>query len=298
MVKFKKPATAPGKEQLLSYHLHKLLAHKRPHRSLEYIHASDVTKPDFCARRLALMEETGKKGKPDFTTTAMKLVWYMGERLEAGVQRWATQIGIAIGDWQCGMCEHITEFCSKPKLCLMCAHSKFSYVQVRPVSQDSGISAGLDLLVKLPGIPKYRIIECKSYDKDKFQSLVSPLAEHRDRTRLYMRVASEDGSYAEHIDTEMAHVLYISKGGFGEKTTRPRKECGLADGDWTPFKEFMVAGDHKLAQQYSDKARPLWLWKNGQAGRPDPICATGFDKCAQNCEMLQECFSGKYPPGK
>jgi len=297
MAKFSKPPAAPGKEHLFSYHLHKFLAHKRPARGLEHIHASDVTKPEFCARRFALMDKCNVSGKDDYITTAMKLVYFQGEIMESGLQRWAAQIGIAVGDWKCGGCGHLHEFSTKPALCSNCAFNKFSYSQVRPVSQDSGISCGLDLLLKLPGLDKVRIVEAKTYPKDEFQSLSSALSEHRDRTRLYMRCSAEDPRYADKIDTEMAHVFYVSKGGFGQKSDLPKKWGIKGDGAWSPFKEFLLKANHEASEEYAQKARPLWHYKKTGtmcAG----ICSTGFDKHAQNCEVLKECFSGQHPPGK
>ena len=296
--KFVKPAPPPSKEELLSYHLHRYLAHKRPHRGLENIHASDVTKTDFCARRLALMEKCGVQGKEDFVSTAMKLVWYQGEIMEAGIQKWAHAAGIGVGHWKCGACSHLhdTDIGTKPVSCLNCGFNLFHYEQVRPTSQDSGISAGIDLLVKLPGIEKLRVVECKTYPKDQFQSLAAPLAEHRDRTRLYLRCAAEDPRYADIIDTEMAHVFYVSKGGFGQKSEKP-KEWGLPDAAWSPFKEFIIKADHEGVEPYAVKSRPLWAWKNG-GPMCGGICQTGFDKVAQRCEVLKECFSGQFPAGK
>ncbi len=243
------------------------------------------------------MEKCNVPGNPEFITTAQKLVFYQGQIMEGGIQKWAHGVGIGVGHWKCGACGriHDTDIGPKPSACLDCGFGLFHYEQVRAKSQDSGISAGLDLLVKLPGLDKLRIIECKTYPKDEFQALATPLAEHRDRTRLYLRCAEEDPRYADIIDTEYAHVFYVSKGGWGQKSGLPKK-WGIADGPWSPFKEFLIRADHDSVEPYAKKARPLWAWKNG-GPMCGGICSTGFDKAAQKCEVLKECFSGDHPAG-
>ena len=184
----------------LAYHLHKLLAGPETPRSLKITHASNVTRDDFCPRRVALMILTKTKVKPDFVKAADQLVWRQGRGLAGAVIDWLADSGVAVGDWKCWNCGHKIDFTFRPKSCDLCGCSKFKYSEIRVTSQYSGISSGIDLLSCLPSSKKLLITEIKTLDKEKFKEIKMPYAEHRTRTKLYLKAFREsDHPYRENV---------------------------------------------------------------------------------------------------
>ncbi len=161
---------------------------------------------------------------------------------------------------------------------------------------NSGIGGGIDLLVRLPGRAKLLIVEVKTMDKDVFKGLSAPLAEHRERTQLYLRCAAEsEHSWADLVDQTEARLLYVSKGGWGAKFKMPLG-WGLHDRGWTPFREYTVKRHDAAVQPYVDLATPLWRFlKDGTI--PAGICPSIIAKRANSCNVRDACFSGDYPAG-
>ena len=291
-------AAAPH-EELLTYWLHRELARTQPARSLDRIHASDVTnqREQWCPKRHALLQLTGKRARPERISTADAVVFSQGNGLATLMVNAMARAGMAWGDWVCTACGRVETFAKRPKHCNCAAvrHS-FRYQEVRVVSQESGISSGLDLLIEMPGSTKLWVVEIKTYDKEKFKKLHAPLAEHSERTKLYLRGVEESNHpQADMIRTDEAIIIYISKGGWGMKDTRPR-EWGLAD-LWSPFKEFRVSRDDEAIQEYVDAATPLWHWQSGRAGLPSGVCPNSLCRRAKGCEVFDACFGGDYPAG-
>lgn len=296
--KLKRPKKPKSEgESQLSYWLHKASIRSIDPRPLTRIHASDVTKPEWCGRRHALAQLTGKTGRKEFIGTATSLVFHQGHELATYVIEKAVEAGIAYGGWVCVPCGERLNFGPKPERCGACGLSLVRYEEERFRSEICGIGGGLDLLVSLPGFRKLVLVELKTIGKEEFKKLAMPLAEHHDRTNLYLRLVKESRHpQAKNIDHTQARVLYISKGGYGERSSKP-KEWGLKDQSYTPFKEFVVKADPESSQVYSDMARPLFLWQLGKAGLPDGICETAVCSRAQRCDMFNECFGGQYKAG-
>jgi hypothetical protein len=123
-----------------------------------------------------------------------------------------------------------------------------------------------------------------------------PLAEHRARTALYLRVIAEDPEEGVDVDTTEARILYVTKGGWGDKDLEVKK-WDLTDGPWSPFKEFVVEASDELTGPYHEKAVALKA-RRGGGPMPAGICPTQFCKRAKFCQVHAECFSGQYPPGE
>lgn len=284
----------PSHERLLSFHLHRHVAGVRKGRSLSRIHASDVTKEDWCPRLHALLVATKTPPPDEFISTSVALSYDVSGACARVVTRWATECSIAIGDWLCARCSHVIVYGPQPAQCPKCKAERFWYQEHRFQSQQSGISGGIDLIVVLPGLAQHRIVEIKAYDKDAFKGIKLPLVEHRQRTSLYLRLIDEsDDPACEKIDTTRAILLYLSKGGWGVKSSDPR-EWGLKDMAWTPFKEFTVRRDDKLTDSLTDRATPLWQWMNDEGPMPDGICPSAFGSVAQRCPLVKRCFSGEF----
>jgi hypothetical protein len=279
----------------LKHFLHSSLAGEREARSLATIHASEVTRedPKFCPREIALLDITGKKRESEFLSTSMSVVFELGWRIQYMVTDWLASI--AVGDWTCRKCRNVAAFCSRPSACGKCGSSvRWDYEECRFESTVTGISAGIDVLVQLDG-PALGVVEIKSIDKDKFKTLVAPLAEHRLRTNLYLRVIAESGeSHRRHlIDTTKACVLYVSKGGYGVKDTS-LKEAGLVDGGYSPFKEFTVERNDEETDEVCTRAKLAHDFRASKV-MPGGVCETSFCPRAKSCPVLKECFSGSYP---
>ena len=149
------------------------------------------------------------------------------------------------------------------------------------------------------GEPKLRAIEIKTIDKDMFKDkhtkkeLVAPLAEHKLRTALYLRIIAESGHpWSSLVSTDAATILYVSKGGYGCQDLT-LKSWGLKE-QFTPFKEFTVKRDDKMTESVSRRAQVIKHFRDGKVGMPCGVCPTAFAKRAQFCAQRSPCFSGEY----
>ena len=204
------------------------------------------------------------------------------------------------GNWLCVGCGFTTTRCPRPAACITpaCKGTLFTYGGMRVVSEKTGISCGIDLFAALPGRPKLIAVEIKSYDKEKFKALKMPLAEHRVRTSLYLRCLAESGEgWSDVVEVDEADILYVSKGGYGYKTTAPTQQWGLRDRAWSPFKVFTITRDDSLTEEYVKWALPVHKFNCG-GEMPSGVCPHALATRAENCDLRVQCFSGKYPAGE
>jgi hypothetical protein len=279
------------------YLLHKLLSEYQDPRPLKNVHGSEVTKDDgICARMYALADLTGMEQTAEWLTTSQAVTFELGHLLEARIINWFADIGMARSNWRCMACGSAVEFCVRPLDCPKCGNTHFKPENFRVVSKKTGVSCGLDLLLDFPHLPKLKIVEIKTIDKDEFAKLAAPLAEHRQRTNLYMRVASEsDDPRAKKLDMTEAFVLYVSKGGFGVKDP-VIKTWGLHDG-FSPFKEFVIKRRDADTEDMLIAPREVLAFRQGKVGVPHAVCATPLVERAGKCALRKICFSGKFPAG-
>ncbi len=292
----------PAKAEPISlrYRLHKSLAGHRNGRSLLNLHASDMTKDvPFCARQRLLQRLLKLDPAPEFLSAPLAMVFGFGRMIERHVQEVAADAGIAVGDWFCPFCGNQHSMQLRPRKCHKCCHGDLEYRERRFVSQVSGVSCGLDLLVTGLG-PKFKIVEIKTMQKEDFKKLVAPLAEHRLRTNLYMRIVAEsnDEDRAQ-IDTTEAVVLYVEKGGFGAKDEEVLK-WKLGDGGFSPFREYVVKRDDvETTAILSHSAGPIAYRKAMEEKTvPSGCCVHQHTAQAKGCPVVAQCFSGNFPVGK
>lgn len=278
--------------------LHENLAGWEEARPIVNIHASSLTNKDksFCPREYALLDLTKKTQKGQYIGTSLRTTFNHGKDLQRRLNEDYLK-DIMIGDWHCQNCGQIKTFCTKPKESQCFTDSGINHIWVydepRPLSKESGVSGGVDALINI-GQPKYRIYELKTMAVDQFKTLKAPLAEHRLRTNLYMRlVAESEGEMKYRVDTKIAGVLYVCKG-FGIKDDT-LKEMGIKDAGFTPFKEYTVTRDDKGTQELCNRAKMVKQFREPKGKMPEGICPTSFCKRAKNCTVISECFSGKYP---
>jgi len=278
------------------YALHKMLRGWRPGRAHKSVHASAVTKGgtgEFCAREYAIRDKEPHKVPDEFLDTSHRLTFAIGHYVQDQVINWLSDGNYAITNWVCQSCKTLHERCKRPSKCHACGCGAFKADEIRLISAVSGIGGGIDVFAQL-GEPKLRIVEIKTMAPDEFKKLVAPLAEHRLRTNLYMRIAAEsDDPWKTRINVDQAYVLYCSKGGFGTLDTN-LKEMGIDD-KFSPFKEFLIDRDDTQTEMLHQRAVRLKEFREKSKGMPAGLCPTAFTKRAQSCIVTSACFSGKYP---
>lgn len=281
-------------KQSLRYMLHDHLSGPQPGRPLTTIHASALTKHDgMCPRYYALHDVQKIKPGSEYLSAADVVTYDIGNDLQQRVMHAFADMDAAVGHWQCLACRLTHTFRPRPKSCAKCGCESFRAEEVRFVSAVTGASCGVDLLVKGFG-PKLRPIEIKTMGRDEFKGLMAPLAEHRLRTNLYLRIIAEsDHEWAAQVATDAARILYACKAGY---VADPElKSWGLTD-LYSPFKEYVIHRKDADTEEVSRRSRAVKDFRDGNTGMPCGICTTALVKRAQYCSQRKACFSGDYPP--
>lgn len=289
-----------SKDRSVKYLLHKILTQPDLARPTKNVHASAVTGEsgkEFCPREYAIRDLLVLPAEHEYLSTSEAVTYQIGRDLQANVSIWLGKY--AVGGWRCVVCgtAHVWQLC--PSKCQQknCDSINFVYEETRFTSLVSGISGGIDLCVLFDKHELIRIVEIKTIDKDKFKELQAPFGTHRVRTSLYLRLIEEsDHPARDRIDTKMASILYVSKGGYG--TADPDMAAWGLKEKFSPFKEFIVERNDESNQIYTDKARKLLEFRKNAKGMPIKICPTSFCKRAYACSVLKQCWSDAYPEGR
>ena len=274
--------------------LHEHMRGRKPARPLTKVHASELTKEDgICPRLYALNDIDDTKPPDQWLSTSQVLTYDIGHMVQEHIAQTFADMGRAIGDWKCVACKKLYPFQQRPTTC-SCGSKSFKHQELRFESAVSGASCGVDLLLNLT--PKALTpIEIKTIESEAFKELVAPLAEHKLRTNLYLRLISESADpKAKTIDTERALVLYVSKGGFGTKDPT-LKSHGIND-VFSPMKEWVVKRDDSQTDKLVAMAAIVKKWREGAIDMPHGVCTTALSKRASGCHHKALCFSGKHPP--
>ena len=295
MVSFLKKVAKMAPEGSVKYLLHTHLSGFSSGRPLLKVHASALTKPEgLCPRMYALSDVTKAEPPDEYLTASQFMTFQIGRDQEENIVNWFADMGRAICHWKCVGCGTVHEFCSRPVKCKTCGVKAFKPKEVRFESAVSGASCGIDMLVNL-GQGKLRPIELKTMDKEEFKALKAPLAEHRLRTRLYLRIISEAKEpWGKLVNQKEANILYVSKGGFGCADDELAK-WGLSE-KFSPFKEYKITRDDSETDALSDRAKVVKDFREKKIGMPHGLCPTAMHKRSHGCPMKGACFSGKYPP--
>ncbi len=279
--------------------LHATMPKTEPARDHANLHASDLLKKglfedkEFCPREYALLDTLKMDRRPEYLHTSNQKVFAEGNTTANWLIHVMADAGIAVGHWECKYCEKEYKFCKRPKECDECCHTGFKYIEVRFKSKESDISGGIDILADL-GEPLLRVAELKTVMDVDFKKLVAPLAEHKFRTNLYMRLVEDSKSKYRHlINTEEAIVFYVCKGGFGYQDEE-LLELGIKDSPYTPFKEYKVQRDDEMTDTKWGHAIALKMFRAGDIGVPLGICPTSACKRAQSCSVRNPCFSSRF----
>ena len=281
----------------LKYLLHRHMSGWDDPRSLKTIHASELTKETgFCPRYSALHDQLKPTQQGSWITTSERMTYDIGHMVQAKVIDYLADMNKAICHWKCYGCSYLHSFTTRPTKCSNpnCGSHKFEAVEVRFTSAISGASGGIDILAQL-GDGKLTPVEIKTIAPDDFKALVAPLAEHKQRTSLYLRIIAEsDHNWSKLVSTSRAVVLYVSKGGYGVADEAPKK-WQLTD-RFSPFKEFEVKRDDSLTDEASRRSKVVKDFRAGNVGMPHGICSTAMSKRATMCRLKSQCFSGDFPP--
>lgn len=257
----------------------------QPGRSMSVLHASDVTKADFCPRRWALFDIFKKDPQQEYVPTALDVTYQMGLLVErALIEDWSgTSV---VGNWQCRHCGESRSMVPQPNG--FCHNGKkhwWKHIQMVLDATKYGIQGAPDALFNI-GAPQLVLTEIKTMNPVEFDQIMAPLPEHRLRTNLYMAILEQSlHPHKEKISTQEARVLYISRG------------YGKLNATWNeilPFKEFVVKRNDQDLQEFLKRAEALKLFRD-EAKMPSGICATALDKYAKKCSVCTACFSGQYP---
>ena len=157
--------------------LKKHLGGQQEGRDRDEVHASDITKPDFCPRRWAFLDLQAKKSEPEWLPAAMDVTFQMGLKAEELVlEEWAGDH--AIGNWECLRCHDQRTMCSKPKgYCKDTKKHVWKYRQLKVEAPEYGVTGSIDALFDV-GVPKLLITELKTLNPTDFEKIVVPQPEH------------------------------------------------------------------------------------------------------------------------
>ena len=294
LMKFKSMKEVTPKAASLMQMLHGHLNGPDKPRYFKTVHASELTRDEgFCPRTYALADLTGTTSKKQWLTTSEQVTFQMGRDSQDAIVSWFADMGKAVGDWKCRGCGHLHEFQKRPLKCEQCPSTGFKPEEVRFLSTKNGASCGIDMLVDMDEdllIP----VELKTMGKDQFKKLKAPLAEHRLRTNLYLRLISEsDHPMAKRVNTSKARVLYVEKGGYGMLNGN-LADWGIKE-RFSPFREYTITRDDKQTQDLAKRAKVVKDYRAGKVGVPRGICMTALSERAKHCQFKGVCFSGEHP---
>ncbi len=276
----------------LKRELHAEMSGMEAPRSLKHIHASEITKPNFCPRKYYLAWTNPMIQDPgSFLATASVHTYNMGNAVQDLVTKcWARRL--SVGEWKCRACPH-SYFGEHKTSCPACGRiGTLDYIETEVGNEDARIVGHVDLLVQLPGMELLTLVECKIIKSEEFIKLKMPYQEHRLRTLLYLRLAVEKG--IKNIDPGRALILYVSR---QHGTAAPEvKDYPFPDAHLSPFKEFWVSEDSDMITEELDTLIQLAKWPSacinlGLESIPPRICETPDDSTAKTCGACEVCFA-------
>jgi len=259
-------------------------------RSMKVLHASDVTKFDFCPRKWALFDLFDKDPASQFVATAMDVTFQLGLAIETMlIEEWAGDA--VVGNWRCRWCGQQRTMVPKPDgYCITGGTKKHWWQHMQLVIEvpTHGMQGAPDALFNI-GAPQLVTTEIKIMAPAEFDDLLAPLPEHRLRTTLYLwMLEHSQHPYRDKINLQECRVLYVSRG-YGK--------MNAAWNEVLPFKEFVVKRNDLDLNEFITRAAALKAFRTIGL-MPQGICSTALEKIAKQCSVKEACFSGQYPAGK
>jgi hypothetical protein len=279
--------------------LHAKLAGVEPARTHFPLRASTLLKKDreFCPREHALLDLGLGKMHGEFVGTSLRHTFNHGKDTEKRVRNVYLRKE-AVGLWKCRVCRHVHHIfgnCPDPAPCPKCGH-KFHWEYVEPefTDPDTMVQGHIDILLKFQQKPKLHMVELKTMAPDEFKTLAAPLAEHRQRTALYLQLTARSSwEHAQRVDTSEASILYISKG-YGCKDNTLR-DHGIKDMPMSPYKEFIIKRDDTLNVTPLAKARVIKVWRDDKQGMPGASARVIHDPKGQDVQLVRRVLLREIP---
>ncbi len=250
-----------------------------PDRGFKHIHASDLTKEDFCPRKVCLVRKYKTKMPPQSIAKATQLTFDMGNHIaDLVIHKWAA--GKVIGDWKCQNCGTKLLWRKEPQHRCHCGSKVWHYTEVRFKDETSWAAGGVDMFIELQP-DRFTAVELKIMATEKFNDLVAPLAEHRLRTQLYLELIKHSNHPQKSVIVpNHAKVFYVSRG-HGKKNG----SFGVV-----PFKEFDIYPDAEAVKPYRVDAVKIKYWEE-KGVLPPRVCDFEICKQASQCPVANECFN-------
>lgn len=280
--------------------LHKAMAGPRPARPHTILHASDFSDPNFCPRKVCLLDATGAPPKGEHLSTAQTMTFAIGHAVQDLVVTFLANAGVAVSDWKCRTCGALHPFRKRPSSCLQCSAPQWALQPIEPRIECpiSGLSGGIDVLADMGGLRPV-MVEVKTIRPEDFKKIEKPLLEHALRTKIYLELAARlppEHRLHGRIETGFAKVFYVSKGGWGALDTSLHAE-GVIE-KFSPFREFIVTPSPELIAPILERAASITRFRRREAGIPSiEGCDTVFCSRAKGCSMAHACFGGAFPAG-
>jgi len=126
--------------------MRKMAGDPRPDdHSLDYIHPSDMCKPEWCGRHDYYRMVGTPYEKEDLANPSFRMgnVWSEGHKIHDKYQDWLTEMGVLWGTWQCRECGHAFEALSPPE-CESCGSLRLRYREVTLRRDDMLIEGHAD----------------------------------------------------------------------------------------------------------------------------------------------------------
>jgi hypothetical protein len=234
------------------------------------------------------MRLLGVHRPPEYIPHALRATFDAGKDQQARLNNYYLRDHM-VGGWRCLKCDEQHPWSKYPADGeVPCVRGSHLWEYIEPVfHHPSGFSGSIDGVVQFSHA-KLRMVEFKIIKGEpspgssapSFKEIIAPLAEHRLRTLLYLRLIAESPDpRTSQIDVSVGHVLYISRG-HGAKDE---------SGRISPYKEFLVHRNDDYVERYVRMANAV------TGDMPEGICTSALCPRAAKCAVVKQCFSGKYP---
>lgn len=264
-------------------------------RSNNPLHASDLTKdPEFCPREVVLFDVLKVKRREEYISSELRITFDEGIDKQARLNNHYLR-DIMVGHWECLGCGELRKFSAYPKNGCKLGHNRWEYREVMFHHAKTKFTGSVDSLLNVSQ-PLLRMVEIKIMAQDQWMALKAPLAEHKLRTNLYLRLIEEsvEEGWAKCINTKVSHVIYWLRG-YGRKGE---------DGKISPFKEYVIHRDDAVTDYLFTRAGLVNDYRENKkmhhttvlsTHMPKGICGTAMCPRALKCSVRPECFSGSFP---
>lgn len=241
-------------------------------------HSSDLTKSDYCPRKVAFWREAGGPRELEKINPTLHMTFKQGNLTAdlfceylGGKSVW--------GNWVCRHCDDYKEHSFKPKPCSCHPNATWKYEELCFEHLDNGASGSIDAFVDLKRNGMLTLVELKIISPDEFEKLLMPNWEHRVRTQMYLEIIKNSDHKAKRfINLDKAKVFYICR-------THGKKVRNRV----TPFKEFDVPAMPEQTVTYLQKAKEIRMWEE-TGYYPAPICTDYECDIACKCKFRDKCF--------